>query len=141
MLFKKKDKEGVAPIAVNEDITDKIKPIMTGAASVKDKYNELMKEETSIQTQFQSMQGNFGDVMSSINDLGGIVTESRESLENTAAAANRFQQVKNEIFDSVESVKGELDTLKESSDQVMDNFQQMNAMFLELQSSVEDIKK
>ena len=100
-----------------------------------------MKEEILVQTEVQNIQKSFGEVLGTIDSLGTIISGSQESLGNTVEVANQFQQVKNDIFDSVESVRGELTTLKDSSNQVMDNFQQMNEMFQELQGAVEDIKK
>ena len=79
-------------------------------------------------------------VLGSIGNLGGIINDSKSSLDNTADAVNRFKDVKNNIFGSVESVKSELNTLKSSSDQVISNFQQMNEVFNEVQNLSEQIK-
>lgn len=143
-LFKKKEEKQKQQNVVDKpqvSLAEKTKPIVVGAEYVCSKYNEIMKEEVLIQTRLQHIEENFDEVVGTIGDLSGIIEESKVSLENTAEAANHFQDVKNDIFESVESVKGELNTLKTSSDQVMDNFREMNEVFYDLQSAVEDIKK
>ncbi len=140
-LFGKKEEPQSIVKEPHINVAEKIKPIVVGTDYVCEKYNEIVKEEVHIQTRIQNIQENFGEVMESIENLSGIIEVSKGALENTAREATRFQNVKNDIFTSVESVKGELNTLKLSSDQVMSNFQQMNEVFLDLQSSVEDIKQ
>lgn len=140
-FFKKNTEQQDVVIVPQISVADKAKPIVVGAEYVSDKYNEIMKEEILIQRQLQNIEANFDEVLENIGDLNGIIDGSKASLENTSEAVNQFQDVKNNILGTVESVKGELNTLKLSSDQVMTNFQQMNEVFNDLQSSVEDIKK
>lgn len=137
-LFKKnKDVKG-------EDVVEKKDyktPALEGVAFVSEKYEEIMKEEIYIQSQINDIKENFSQVTQGVEELGRIIDESKNSLENTASVAGQFQDVKNEIFESVDSVKTELGVLKTSSDEVMVSFNQMNTVFRELESSVRDIKE
>lgn len=123
------------------DVKKQLDPVIVGTDYVTGKYREIMKEEVEIQTQIQNIEEDFAKVMDTVGNLTGIVNGSREAIEGTAQEAHQFQDVKNNIFASVDSVREELNTLKQSSDQVMSNFEQMNVVFQELQDSVEDIKK
>ena len=140
-IFKKNKEEQEVTIEPKIDVTEKTKPIVLGAEYVSDRYNEIMKEEITIQAQLQDMESNFGEVLGTIEGLNDVIEGSKESLSNTAEAVTQFQDVKNDIFDTVESAKEELNTLKSNSDQVMSNFQQMNEVFNDLAGAVEDIKK
>lgn len=141
MRKKKQEEQSSVQAAAPVSMTEKVKPILVGTAYVTEKYQELMKEEVEIQNQIQNIGDCFGTVMDSLDSLNGIVEGSREAMENTAREAERFQDVKSHIFDSVDSVRDELNTLKNNSDQVILNFQQMNEGFQELADSVEDIKR
>lgn len=100
-----------------------------------------MKEEIYIQSQINDIKENFAQVTEGVEELGRIINDSRKAIDNTANVATQFQDVKNEIFESVDNVKTELGVLKTSSDDVMVSFNQMNEVFKELESSVRDIKE
>ena len=137
-LFKKnKDVKGEGVVEKKDYKT----PALEGVAFVSEKYEEIMKEEIYIQSQINDIKENFSQVTQGVEELGRIIDESKNSLENTASVAGQFQDVKNEIFESVDSVKTELGVLKTSSDEVMVSFNQMNTVFRELESSVRDIKE
>ena len=138
-LFKKnKDVKNENVVVINKDYK---KPAVVGVDFVSEKYEEIMKEEVYIQSQIHDIKVNFSQVTEGVADLGRIIEDSKKSLENTASAADKFQNVKNDIFNSVDEVKDELEVLKTSSDDVMTSFNQMNIVFKELESSVRDIKE
>ena len=116
-------------------------PALEGVTFVSDKYEEIMKEEIYIQSQINDIKENFSQVTEGVQELGRIIDDSKKAIDNTANVATQFQNVKNEIFESVDNVKTELGVLKTSSDEVMVSFNQMNEVFKELESSVRDIKE
>ena len=137
-LFKKNKATGADSTVEKKDYKT---PAIEGVAFVSDKYEEIMKEEIYIQSQINDIKENFSQVTDSVEELGRIIDESKKAIDNTANVATQFQDVKNEIFDSVDNVKTELGVLKTSSDEVMVSFNQMNEVFKELESSVRDIKE
>ena len=123
-LFKKNKEVKIENNVV--DNKDYRKPVVVGVDFVSEKYEEIMKEEVYIQSQIHDIKVNFSQVTEGVADLGRIIEDSKKSLENTASAADKFQNVKNDIFNSVDEVKDELEVLKTSSDDVMTSFNQMN---------------
>lgn len=137
-LFKKnKETKGEAVVEKKDYKT----PAIEGVTFVSEKYDEIMKEEIYIQSQINDIKENFAQVTDGVEELGRIIDVSKKAVDNTANVATQFQDVKNEIFESVDNVKTELSVLKTSSDEVMVSFNQMNEVFKELESSVRDIKE
>lgn len=140
-LFKKNKKNAEVNVDGAAEQKDYKTPIVEGVESISGKYQEIMKEEKYIQSQISDIKENFADVTEGVVELGHIINESKRAINNTANVATKFQNVKKDIFDSVDNVKNELGVLKTSSDEVMVSFNQMNEVFKELESSVRDIKE
>ena len=74
-------------------------------------------------------------------NLSSIIEASHESINKTAEIASSFQNVKDNIFNSVSEAKSEIEVLKDSSKQAVESYAAMNQTFDALQVAVDDIKK
>ena len=140
MSLRKKKKESVPFIDYEAINKKKAYPIKAGAEFMNQKYDEILKEEVSIGTEIRNIQENFSEVVSDIDKLSEMVNTSKESLAKTAEIATSFHTVRDNIINSVNNAKNEIDVLKESSNRAVSSYEAMNKTFDSLKEAVEAIK-
>lgn len=141
MSLRKKKKESVPFIDYEAINKKKAYPIKAGAEFMNQKYDEILKEEVSIGTEIRNIQENFSEVVSDIDKLSEMVNTSKESLAKTAEIATSFHTVRDNIINSVNNAKNEIDVLKESSNRAVSSYEAMNKTFDSLKEAVEAIKQ
>ena len=141
MSLRKKKKESVTFIDYEAIKKKKAYPIKAGAEFMNQKYDEILKEEVSIGTEIRNIQENFSEVVSDIDKLSEMVNTSKESLAKTAEIATSFHTVRDNIINSVNNAKNEIDVLKESSNRAVSSYEAMNKTFDSLKEAVEAIKQ
>ncbi|MBQ4069051.1 MAG: hypothetical protein IJC76_07340 [Lachnospiraceae bacterium] len=139
-LFKKKEKKPVASVPV-EVSTPKEETNAVDTQYINTKYNEILAAESAISSEITSIKDSFNEVMSDVDNLTGAIETSHESINNTADIASNFQNVKDNIINSVSEAQTEIDVLKDSSKQAVESYETMNQTFDALQLAVDDIKK
>ncbi|MBE5926179.1 MAG: hypothetical protein E7270_04370 [Lachnospiraceae bacterium] len=141
-LFKKKKTEEPKVVAQPVSIpVEKAKSIAIGAQYMNAKYNEILAEEVAISTEICNIKDNFSEVINYVDNLSSIIEASHESINKTSEIASSFQNVKDNIFNSVSEAKSEIEVLKDSSKQAVESYAAMNQTFDALQVAVDDIKK
>ena len=141
MSLRKKKKESVPFIDYEAINKKKAYPIKVGAEFMNQKYDEILKEEVFIGTEIRNIQENFSEVVSDIDKLSEMVNASKESLAKTSEIATSFNTVRDNIINSVNDAKNEIDVLKESSNRAVSSYETMNKTFDALKEAVDAIKQ
>ncbi|MBQ3545581.1 MAG: hypothetical protein IJA34_11465 [Lachnospiraceae bacterium] len=141
MSLRKKKKESVPFIDYTAINKKKAYPIKVGAEFINHKYDEILKEEVFIGTEIRNIQENFSEVVCDIDKLSEMVNTSKESLAKTAEIATSFHTVRDNIINSVNDAKNEIDVLKESSNRAVSSYEAMNKTFDALKEAVDAIKQ
>jgi len=80
-------------------------------------------------------------VLQDSEDLRGSLQDFEETFSNINTVSGQFASVKDNIFESVSQVQGEVETLKSSSLQVENHFEEMQSTFETFQLSLNEIRK
>ena len=115
-------------------------PFVYMADCLKAFKKELLIKEVDSLEELQKVTTSFDDVLA-------VNSASKEKLENfrgrfvqVGEISGKFAEVKENIDESVEQAQQQVGGLKDSSNEVQEQFTEMQATFMEFQNSVKDIK-
>ena len=115
-------------------------PFVYMADCLKEFKKELLIKEVDSLEELQKVTTSFDDVLA-------VNSASKEKLENfrgrfvqVGEISGKFAEVKENIDESVEQAQQQVGGLKDSSNEVQEQFTEMQATFMEFQNSVKDIK-
>lgn len=130
MQFKKKEKH----------ILDTY-PILHVMESLKDYQRDLVQKEVDSLNQLGQVNHSFRGVLKESENFQRVLQDFEETFSSIDHVSGQFEQVKNNITQSVSQAHGEVETLKNSSQQIESYFSEMKNTFQALLSAVNDIKK
>ena len=138
-LFQKKtNKEQVEATSTEKKIN--LYPVVHGADSLKDYQKQLVLKEVESLQELREVQLAFDEVLAKDT----ILREKLEYFHNRFASvgqiAGQFAKVEKNIEDSVEQAQRHVGSLRESSGQVQNHFDDIQETFVEFQESVHKIK-
>lgn len=116
-------------------------PIVYVVESLQDYRNALIQSEVDSLHELSMVRRSFGSVLQDSEELKGSLLDFEATFSSINAVSGRFASVKDNIFESVEHVQGEVENLKSSSLQVASHFEEMQSTFDTFQLSLNEIRK
>ena len=138
-LFKKKDVEVPEKVQIVEK--PDLYPITHIAVSLQDYQKKLVQKEVSSLEELREMQLAFNEVMEDSASLQEKLEDFRNRFQTVGQIAGQFDEVKTEIADSVGEAQQQVTGLKQSSLSVAEHFEEIQDTFVDLQTSVQQIKE
>ena len=116
-------------------------PIVYVVESLQDYRNALIQSEVDSLHELSMVRRSFGNVLQDSEDLRGSLLDFEQTFSSINTVSGQFALVKDNIFESVNQVQGEVETLKNSSLQVASHFDEMQSTFDTFQLSLNEIRK
>lgn len=140
-FFRKKQVEKAAiKSPVKDDLSTKIYPITYTSQYISECFEHLSDEEVIISKEIRSIKDSFEEVLGEVEQLSGSIDAFHSKFQNIASISDVIDNVKCEIISSVDVAKNQVTRLKNDSENVTCQFEQMGTMFATLQNSVDEIK-
>lgn len=131
MIFRKKSQR--------EEKT--LEPINYVVSSLQDYRNTLIQSEVDSLHELSMVRRSFNNVLQDSEELRGSLMDFEQTFSNINVVSGQFASVKDNIFESVNEVQGEVENLKSSSLQVANYFEEMQSTFDTFQLSLNEIRK
>lgn len=116
-------------------------PINYVVSSLQDYRNTLIQSEVDSLHELSMVRRSFVDVLQDSEELRGSLLDFEQTFSSINTVSSQFASVKDNIFESVNEVQGEVENLKNSSLQVADYFEEMQSTFDTFQLSLNEIRK
>lgn len=116
-------------------------PIVYVVESLQDYRNALIKSEVDSLHELSMVRHSFGNVLHDSDALRASLSDFEQTFSSINTVSAQFASVKDNIFESVSQVQGEVETLKSSSLQVANHFEEMQSTFDTFQLSLNEIRK
>lgn len=141
-LFSRKQREEL-PEAVNEkkDIKDQVYPIIYTKKYIEDQYGKLSDEEVVISKEILNIKNSFQVVMDEIGELTDKIDHFQGTFQGIEQAAAGFDNVRQNILQSVDSAQEKVGVLKTDSEHVTRSFSLMDQTFEDLKKAVDEIRE
>lgn len=138
-LFKKKVEEQheETPAVVK---TQDFYPIIYVAEQLKGYEEQLVQKEVSSLKELHGIQNSFEEVVENNMLLQQKMDVFRDRFQSVGQVANQFDNIKNEIADSVLEAQQQVSSLKESSERVEEHFEEIEITFADFQNALQQIK-
>lgn len=114
-------------------------PLVCIANSIKASKKELAQKEVSSLEELRMIQDSFDIVLQRDNELKEKMQHFGEVFSTLGSAAGQFDSVKADIANTVGEAQARMELLRRSSQTVKEDFGEMNGIFGELVSSVNEI--
>ena len=131
MIFRKKSQR--------EEKT--LDPIVYVVESLQEYRNTLIQKEVDSLHELSMVRQSFGGVLKESEELKDCQMDFEETFSNINTVSGQFASVKDNIFESVDHVQGEVENLKNSSLLVAGYFEEMQKTFDTFQLSLNEIRK
>ena len=116
-------------------------PIVYVVESLQEYRNALIQSEVDSLHELSMVRRSFGNVLQDSEDLRGSLLDFEQTFSSINTVSGQFASVKDDIFESVGHVQGEVENLKSSSLQVENHFEEMQSTFDTFQLSLNEIRK
>ena len=140
-IFKKKNEE-VAESQAKEtarDDSDRLKSLIYIADSIESFQKELVQNELNSLTEIHDMGEAVESVIESNAQLREQMDAFNEMFDAVNNSASKFEDVKVNILNSVETAQNKVEELKSSSNEVRESFDEMAQGFENFKSAVDQI--
>lgn len=101
----------------------------------------LIQSEVDSLHELSMVRHSFGNVLHDSESLRESLSDFEQTFSSINTVSAQFASVKDNIFESVSQVQGEVETLKSSSLQVANHFEEMQSTFDTFQLSLNEIRK
>jgi len=119
-----------------------ISAILYAIEYLKKCQENLTKEELNTSEQIRKIESSFKEVLNDNSKLNEEIDNNfRNILSKIDTASGGFNEVKNDIIESINRSEAQGDVLKENANRVNASFNEMDTVFQMLQNSVDEIKK
>lgn len=118
-----------------------LEPINYVVSSLQDYRNTLIQSEVDSLHELSMVRRSFNNVLQDSEELRGSLMDFEQTFSNINVVSGQFASVKDNIFESVNEVQGEVENLKNSSLQVANYFEEMQSTFDTFQLSLNEIRK
>ena len=135
-MFKKKEEK---PVVTATEVID-VHPISHVADSIMMYQKQLAQREVESLDQMAGVQATFEEALQENDKLREQMEVLSEVFVDVEQIASRFDNVKNDITDSVGDAQRKVDKLKSSSSEVQSSFEEIQNTFVGVQTSVQQIK-
>ena len=140
-IFKKKNEEVAASQAKEtaRDDSDRLKSLIYIADSIENFQKELVQNELNSLTEIHDMGEAVESVIESNAQLREQMDAFNEMFDAVNNSASKFEDVKVNILNSVETAQNKVEELKSSSNEVRESFDEMAQGFENFKSAVDQI--
>lgn len=114
-------------------------PLICIATNLREYRHDLGQKEVSSLAEIHNIQDSFETVLQKDEELKDKMNHFGEVFGSVGSAAGHFENVKNDIAESVNGAKMKMDKLRDSSQSVKNNFGELSGIFSELVNSVKEI--
>lgn len=129
-------------ISNNAKIQKNISPILYAIEYIKKCHKSLTAEELNTSEQIRKIEVSFKKVINDNAELNQEIDNNfRNILSEVNTASGGFNEVKNDIIQSINVAELQINALKENSNHVSVSFNEMDNVFRVLQNSVNEIRK
>ena len=144
MFGKKKDRDNTAVETVNTPDNsargaEEARALSYIADSIKACQKSLVVNELDSLTELKDITDTFGDVMKGNEELKNDIYGFGEVFDKVSETTSRFNEVRDDIENSVKVAQDKVGELKESSIDVRNTFNEMEEGFETFKSSVDEI--
>ena len=101
----------------------------------------LIQNEVDSLHELSMVRQSFGNVLHDSEELRESLSDFEQTFSSINTVSEQFASVKDNIFESVNQVQGEVETLKSSSLKVANHFEEMQSTFETFQLSLNEIRK
>lgn len=150
-LFKKNKSNGeyvhnisgnkTLPVDSAKNKKEAVYPVAYTAKYLEKQFDKLSDEEVTVTRQISDIKSSFQDVMEAADKVGTGIDEFQETFDQIKEIAGVFDEVRDEIINSVTTAQETVRILQDDSKNVVDSFDVMDKTFVSLEHSVEDIKE
>ncbi len=116
-------------------------PIVYVVESLQGYRSALIQSEVDSLHELSMVRHSFGNVLHDSEALRESLSDFEQTFSSINTVSAQFASVKDNIFESVSQVQGEVETLKSSSLQVANHFEEMQSTFDTFQLSLNEIRK
>lgn len=116
-------------------------PIVYVVENLQEYRNALIQSEVDSLHELSMVRRSFGNVLQDSEELKGSLLDFEQTFSSINTVSGQFASVKDDIFESVSHVQGEVENLKSSSLQVENHFDEMQSTFDTFQLSLNEIRK
>lgn len=116
-------------------------PVLYVVESLEEYRNILVQNEVASLHELSMVNKSFGNVLRDSENLRGSLQDFEETFSNINVVSGRFASVKDNIAQSVAQAQNEVESLKSSSLEVENYFDEMQNTFETFQLSLNEIKK
>ncbi|WP_022767251.1 MULTISPECIES: methyl-accepting chemotaxis protein [unclassified Butyrivibrio] len=140
-IFKKKNEDVAASQAKEtaRDDSDRLKSLIYIANSIESFQKELVQNELNSLTEIHDMGEAVESVIESNAQLREQMDAFNEMFDAVNNSASKFEDVKVNILNSVETAQNKVEELKSSSNEVRESFDEMAQGFENFKSAVDQI--
>ena len=114
-------------------------PLVCISNSIKDSKKELAQKEVASLEELRGIQESFDTVLQRDEELKEKMSHFADVFTSLGNAAGQFDNVKNDIANTVDDAQSHMETLRASSETVKNDFSEMNEIFAGLVTSVKEI--
>ena len=116
-------------------------PVLYVIESLEEYRNVLVQNEVASLHELSMVNKSFGNVLRDSENLKGSLQDFEETFSNINTVSGKFASVKDNIAQSVAQAQDEVESLKSSSLEVENYFDEMQTTFETFQLSLSEIKK
>lgn len=119
---------------------ERLYPVMYAAESVRERQKEIVEKEVASLLQLSKVSDSFNAVLDESEKFHEKLQDFEQTFSSIGEVSGQFAHVKQEIADSVLTVRKEVESLKEQTTQVETYFVEMEKMFEIFLTSIKKIK-
>lgn len=116
-------------------------PVLHVAETLREYHKELAQKEVASLMELRMVGDSFSDVLKGAENFQAKLDDLRASFSNIDQTAGQFVQVREEIAQTVEQAQGQMVELGKVSMRVQESYQEMTAIFSQLQNAIREIQQ
>ena len=124
-----------------QSMNERMYPIAYTAKYVEDQFDKLSDEEVLVSGEIVNIQESFQVVLDGVESITKSINDFQGTFNGIKDAAASFNNVRDEIIESVDIAQSKVNTLKTDSEGVTESINVMHETFANLEKSVGDIKE
>lgn len=137
---KKAVEEEVQPVVVAREPEKDLHPVEYIVKNIGEYQRQLADNEVDSLMELKKVQDSFEDVIRNNDELKSQVGNFNQVFEHVGRSADEFGIVKDEIITKVEEAQKKMQTMRSSSADVQEHFNDMEEIFAEFKTSVSKIE-
>lgn len=136
----KTDEEKMQPMMIRQEPQKDLHPVEYIVKCIDSYQKQLAINEVDSLMELREVQDSFGDVIRNNDDLKMRIGRFNEVFEHVGQSADEFAAVKDQVVAKVGVAQEKMEAMRTSSEDVKEQFDDMEAIFAEFRNSVDKIE-